>query len=61
MPTNLLEQQIEVDRASREPARTAAQENVLGRRDQKSSRTPRKTIWWRIFEGHEEFLGLTPD
>lgn len=61
MPTELLEQQVEIDQAIREFAGNAVQENILERRDQKSPATPRKTIWREIFEGHEGFLGLTPD
>jgi hypothetical protein len=61
MPADLLQQQTEVDQASRESARDAAQENISEREHQKSPGIPRKTIWREIFEGREEFLGLTPD
>jgi hypothetical protein len=61
MPADLLEQQAEVDRAFQELDRNAAQENAPKRRDQRSPGTTRKTMWRKVFEGHEEFLGLTPD
>jgi hypothetical protein len=61
MPTNLVEQQTDVDQATLEPARNAAQENVVERKEHKSTGAARKALWQEIFEGHEEFLGLTPD
>jgi hypothetical protein len=60
MPTDLLEQ-IEIEQPSRDSARNAAQENGPERKNQKTPGTPRKSIWRKIFEGHQEFLGLTPD
>lgn len=61
MPADLLQPQTEVDQPSRESAGSADQENIADSRHQKSHGIPRKTIWRKIFEGHEEFLGLTPD
>jgi len=61
MPTDVLEQPIEVDEAPLEPAKNADNETAPESKYQKSPGPPRKTIWQEIFEGHEEFLGLTPD
>jgi hypothetical protein len=61
VPADLLEQQIEADHAFRQLAPNAVQENVPKKTDLKSLSAPEKTMWQKIFEGHEEFLGLTPD
>jgi len=61
MPTDVLEQETEVNLASWKPARNAAQRNISEKKSPKLLYIPRKTIWQEIFEGHQEFLGLTPD
>ncbi len=52
----------------KEEAKELSQEELEGVRrtiadasDQKDAKPKRKSLWREIFEGHEEFLGWTPD
>ncbi len=56
MPAELLERPIEVEDVSREPVVQRSVANPKAATPQ-----PPKTIWRKIFEGHEEFLGWTPE
>jgi hypothetical protein len=59
MPAQLLEKPIAVEETSREiPKSASLQRPGLAASE---GAEPNKSLWRKIFEGHEEFLGCTPD
>ena len=60
MPTELLEKVAEVEEPVKEVA--TIQSSALSASETRAkSAVSRGTIWRKIFEDHEEFLGWTPD
>jgi len=55
MPAELLEKPVEVEEMPREIPKAFATGAV-----EKEAATG-KSLWRKVFEGHEEFLGCTPD
>ena len=59
MPAELLEKPVEVEAASREiPKSASVQRPGLAASEAAESN---KSLWRKVFEGREEFLGCTPD
>ncbi|MFY9979763.1 MAG: hypothetical protein WA252_01065 [Candidatus Sulfotelmatobacter sp.] len=59
MPAELLEKPVEAEETSREiPKATSAQRPGLAAGEAAESN---RSLWRKVFEGHEEFLGCTPD
>ncbi len=60
MPTVLIEKPPEVDGSSREVVPAPVVEVLESTQGQAVCQS-RKALWRRVFEGHQEFLGWTPD
>ncbi len=58
MPTGLIENPLEVEEESREVSKPVAKTEA---REEVVAPAPKKSLARRIFEGHEDFLGCTPD
>jgi len=67
MPVELLEKEVEVAEVARDIPRIGAVQQSAVRtpdqqtKDQNATGKKPQSIWHKIFEGHEEMLGWTPD
>ena len=62
MPANLLEKPAEIEEMSRKVSKSeTVQRTVSQSRDEAVQPQPDRSRLRKIFEGHEEFLGYTPD
>jgi len=60
MPAELLEKPVEVEKISKDNL-NAVRDAVSQSGNPEAATQPRKSLLRKIFEGHEEFLGRTPD
>jgi len=62
MPAELLEKEAEVAEVpGKISERGAVPQTAASTVEERPDQAAKKSIWRTIFEGHEEFLGWTPD
>jgi len=61
MPAEILEKPTEVEEVAEQNPEAATFPSPAVLAVEQPKARPVKSLWRRIFEGHEEFLGWTPD